>query len=182
MQLSSILFLLSAAISALAYPTAISDPTALYPRDTAEADTTSGPKSAEFACDHANNILGQQLDEMAKLKAQNISIPPYLAGYYSAITSGREAIGCPTVLHVRKRFTPLAEPCDVINEQHERMMVLIDRFQSEKIGVAPFIAGFLSATLDGNKGLGCPPFAKTAADEAVSDEAGGEGSGDVSAR
>ena len=181
MQLSAILLLLSAAISASAYPTAVPDYTFLDPRDAAEADTTSGPESADFACNYADGILSHQIDEIGKLKTQNISIPPYLAGYYSALSSGRDAIGCPTVLPVRKRFTPLAEPCDVIDEQHGRMMVLIQGFQSKNIGVAPFLAGFLSATLDGNKGFGCPPFAQTAADEAVANEADGEGSDDASA-
>ena len=149
-------------------------------RDAAESNTTTtGPKSAAYACDSGNNILNEQLSEMARLKAQNISVPPYLAGYYTAISSGRQAIGCPDTLPVRRReFTPLEEPCDVINEQHDRMMVLIDRFEKDNIGVAPFIAGFFSATLDGNKALGCVPFTGKGAVAPVVEGAAGGNAGD----
>ena len=46
-------------------------------------------------------------------------------------------------------------------------MVLVNRFEAEHIGVAPFIAGFLSATLDGHKGLGCPPLTGPATEVAA---------------
>ena len=53
-------------------------------------------------------------------------------------------------------------------------MVLIDRFQKENIGVAPFIAGFLSASLDEHHALGCPPFTGKGADTPVPDVAASE--------
>lgn len=170
MQLTSILLFLSATACASAFPALIET------RDAAEANgTTSGPKPAAFACEQGNNILSEQLAEMAKLKAQNISVPPYLAGYYTAVSAGRQSIGCPGTLPVRRRdFTPKQEPCDVIIEQHDRMMALIDRFEKEKIGVAPFIAGFFSATLDGNKALGCVPFTGRGAVAPVVDAGAGD--------
>lgn len=54
------------------------------------------------------------------------------------------------------------------------MMALIDRFEQEKIGVAPFIAGFFSATLDGNKALGCVPFTGRGAVAPVVDAGAGD--------
>ena len=60
------------------------------------------------------------------------------------------------------------DPCDVVNEQHERMMELVNKFQGEDITIAPYITGFLSATVDGNVGLGCPPFSGSASETAGS--------------
>ncbi len=181
MQLPSILLLVSAAVSASAYPAATDDSSAIEGRDAAEASTNTGPKDAAFACNQANNIVSEQIAELAKLKAKNISVPPYLSGYYTAINSERSAIGCPEALVVRKRsFTPLQEPCDVLNDQHERMLELIDRFQKDNIGVAPFISGFLSATLDEKNALGCGPFTGTAADEPVVDAEAADNDEDVS--
>ena len=45
------------------------------------------------------------------------------------------------------------------------MVVLIERFQKDEISIAPFLAGFLSATVDANKGLGCPAFTASMADD-----------------
>lgn len=171
MHLTSIILFLSAtAISVSAHPAAI-------PAIQARGSTnTTGLKDAHFACDAANEIIGQQLAEMTKLKAQAIPIPPYLSGYYTAINSGRQEIGCPGSIPIGKRqFTPRMQPCDVINGQHERMMVLVNRFETDKIGVAPFIAGFLSATLDGHKGLGCPPLTGPATEAAAASKGGAAG-------
>ena len=173
MHLTSFLLLLaSTAVFASPYPVVSEKSTTIEPRAAAGANsTTTGPKGAKFACDHSNVILSQQVAEMAKLKEANIGIPPYLAGYYSAINSGHQAIGCPAINVAKPQsqmeIVPLQEPCDVINEQHGRMMVLINRFQKDSISVAPYIAGFVSATVDGNKGLGCPPFTPSAADAPV---------------
>ena len=52
------------------------------------------------------------------------------------------------------------------NEQHGRMMALVDRFSKEKIGVAPFLAGFLSGAQDAHKAFDCPPFTTTTTDAA----------------
>ncbi len=54
-------------------------------------------------------------------------------------------------------------------------MVLVNRFETDKIGVAPFIAGFLSATLDGHKGLGCPPLTGPATEAAAASKGGAAG-------
>lgn len=157
MQFTSIILFLSAAVSASALPGA------LQARQAAGANETDGQNLATLACNTAGEIITNQIAEMSKLKAQNISIPPYLAGYYSAINSGRQEIGCPGSISISARdFTPLKGPCEVINEQHERMMALVNRFEADKISVAPFIAGFLSATFDGNKGLKCPAFTGSA--------------------
>ena len=154
MQLPSIIvLLLSTTVSVSAFPAAI------------EARDTTGPKSADSACDHSGGILGQQLAEMAKLKAQNISIPPYLAGYYSALNSEQEEIGC--LGTVSGQSTPNRDPCEVTNEQLERMMEVVDRSQKNDIGVAPFIAGFLSAAQDEHKAFGCPAFTSKATDASV---------------
>ena len=180
MHLKSIILLLSAtAITVSARPGAMPAIQARQAQGTSNT-TTTGPKDAKFACDTANQIIGQQIAEMAKLKAEDIPIPPYLAGYYTAINSGRQEIGCPGSIHIGKKrdsFTPLAQPCDVINDQHERMMVLVNRFGEEHIAVAPFIAGFLSATLDGHTGLGCPPLTGPATEAAA---AGMGGAADAS--
>lgn len=158
MQLTSIILFLSAAISASAYPGAVQARQA--------AEPTAEPKGADFACAHASMIVSQQIAEMSKLKAQNISVPPYLAGYYTAINSGRQEIGCEGSISLDKRETK--EPCDVVNDQHGRMMELVNKFEAESIPVAPFIAGFLSATLDGHAALSCPPFTGSAAEVGVS--------------
>ena len=165
MQLTSIVLILSAAVSASAFPSA------LWAR--ASNNTASLPK-AEAACGTAHAIIGQQFAEMANLKEQKIPVPAYLAGYYTAINSGRQEIGCPGSISVGKReeTTALKDPCDVIDEQHERMQVLVNRFESENIPVAPFIAGFLSATLDGHEGLKCPPFTGPATEAAGTSNAG----------
>lgn len=104
---------------------------------------------------------------MSKLKAQNITIPSYLSGYYTAINSGIEEVGCPALSLGKRGFAPNKQPCDVINKEHERMMVLVNRFVADGISVAPFIAGFLSATLDGHKALSCPPFTGSATEAAT---------------
>ena len=162
MQPTAIILLLCAAISASAYPGA------LQARQAAGANSTTGPKGMDFACDHASQIIDEQIAQMAKLKAEKIGVPPYLAGYYSALNSGREEIGCPGAIPLgRRETTPTKEPCDVVNDQHERMMVLVNRFEAEHIVIAPFIAGFLSATLDGQRGLSCPPFSGPASEAAA---------------
>lgn len=161
MQFTSIILFLSAAVSASALPGA------LQVRQAAGTNGTASHSIAAVACNTAGEIIKNQFAEMSKLKAQNISIPPYLAGYYSAINSGRQEIGCPGSIAISARdFTPLKGPCEVIKEQHERMMVLVNRFEANQISVAPFIAGFLSATLDGNKGLKCPSFTGSASNAA----------------
>ncbi|KAL9069040.1 MAG: hypothetical protein Q9161_005798 [Pseudevernia consocians] len=166
MQLTSIISLLSAtAVSVSALPGAFHT---IQARQAAGSNNTTGPKDANFACDTAYKVVTQQIAEMSKLKAQDIPIPGYLSGYYTAINSGRQEIGCPGAITVGKRqFVPSRKPCDVLNEQHERMMVLVNRFEADHIGVAPFIAGFLSATLDGHKGLGCPPLTGPATEVAA---------------
>ena len=166
MQLTSVILFLSAtAVSVSALPGALP---IIKERQASGANSTTSPKSAGFACDHAGEIIGQQLAEMKKLKAQNIDIPPYLAGYYTAINSGRQEIGCPGPIPIGKRdFTPIKQPCDIINEQHERMMELVNRFEAENISVAPFIAGFFTATLDGHSALSCPPFTGPATEAAA---------------
>lgn len=163
MQLTSIIVLLSGALSASAFPGK------LLARQAEEAKNSTGPANADFACNQADGIIQHQFAEISKLKAGNISVPPYLAGYYSAIDSGRREIGCPGSNPFGRRDTAaLKEPCDVVNDQHERMMVLVNKFVADKIGIAPYIAGFLSATLDGQKGLGCPPFTGPATEAALS--------------
>ena len=165
MQLTSlVLFLSTGATSVSAFPGAFPR---LQTRQEAATNETTGPKNASFACDHSHNLVSTQLDQMTRLKADKISVPPYLAGYYTAINSGRQEIGCPDDTTVKRDVTPIQEPCDVVNDQHERMMVLINKFDTEGIAVAPFIAGFLSATLDGNKALSCPTFTGPATEEAV---------------
>ena len=106
---------------------------------------------------------------MAKLKARKIPIPPFLSGYYSATNGIIEEIGCPGVpLALGERsFKAKKEPCDVVNEQHERMMKLINGFDGREIGIPPYLAGFLSATIDGHTALLCPPFSGPATDVAV---------------
>lgn len=150
MQLTSIILLLSATVSVSALPAALE---ALADIDARDA---TGPASIESACDQSNSILSQQFDEMTKLKEQNIAIPPFLAGYYSAITNGRQEMGCPGTIPARKRqSTPKKTPCDVINGQLKTMTAQVNKFQKNNIGIAPYIAGFLSAAQDGHKALGC---------------------------
>ena len=133
-------------------------PCALEVRDAADT-----PDAAE-ACKESSYIIRDQLAQMAELKAQDISIPPYLAGYYSAISSGRQEIGCPNSLCIdAHEFTPKKQPCDVIDEQHGRMMVLTEGFRNESISAPPFIAGFLAAVQDGYFVLRCPPYTDTTA-------------------
>lgn len=166
MQLTSVVLVLSAVVSASAYPGA------LQARQTLNI---TGPKDANFACDRGLNLVSKRLEEITRLKAQNITVPPYLAGYFSAVRSELEDIGCPDSLPIRKRqITPKNEPCDVINSQYERMMERVNRFKAGNISVAPYIAGFLSATIDGNKGLSCLPLTGSASKPAtnISDSEG----------
>lgn len=46
-------------------------------------------------------------------------------------------------------------------------MQLINGFDAGDIGIAPFLAGFLSATVDGHTALLCPPFSGPATEVAV---------------
>lgn len=118
---------------------------------------------------------------MSRLRGFNITIPPYLAGYYTAIDDGLEEIGCPGHVSLgRRESTALRLPCDVVNEQHERMMLLVNGFEANNIGIAPFIAGFLSATLDGNKALGCSPFTGPASEAGAARVANSSNSTDSS--
>lgn len=163
MQPTSIILFLSAFISVSGYPGAF------QARQAVASGNPASPKSAEFACAHSSKIVSQQIAQMSKLKAQNISIPPYLAGYYTAINSGRQEIGCQGSISLAQRDTKaLKEPCDVVNDQHERMMELVNKFEAEKIPVAPFIAGFLTATEDGHGALSCLPFTGPATEAGLS--------------
>ena len=153
MHFNSILLFLAAAVSASARPGSHRSAQA------AGANSATGPKSAIFACAHADKIANREMQEMARLKAENISIPGYLAGYYTGVNSERREIGCPgSKLDSKRNFTPLKAPCDVLNEQHERMMELINAFAADDIPIAPFISGFFTAAVDQNKGIGCLPF------------------------
>ena len=157
MQFTSNILFLFAAVSASAVPAA------LQVREAAAADDTHLKEVVTLACNTASEIITGQLAEISKLKAKNIAIPPYLAGYYSAIDSGRQEIGCPGSIAITARdVTTLKEPCEVINSQYERMNTLVNRFTTNEISVAPWIAGFLSAVMDGHKGLKCPAFTETA--------------------
>lgn len=150
MQLTSIVLLLSATVSVSALPATLEALADIDARDTA------GPSSIDSACDQSNRILSEQFGEITKLQEQNIAIPPFLAGYYSAITSGRQEMGCPGTIPARKRQSkPKKNPCEVINGQLETMTAQVNKFQKNNIGVAPYIAGFLSAAQDGQKALGC---------------------------
>lgn len=164
MQLISIaVLLLSATVSVSALPAALEALADIDARD------TSGPKNTDNACDQSSSILSQQFGEMTKLKEQKIAIPPFLAGYYSAITSGRQEMGCPGTILARKRqSTPKKDPCEVINRQLETMMAQVNKFQKNNIGVAPYIAGFLSAAQDGHKALGCAAVASKTIDSSGS--------------
>ena len=167
MQLPSItLLLFSTAVSVSSLPAAVNT---LEAQDTAPNASGSTPKGADFACPHADQIVATQLAEMAKLKAKRIPIPPFLSGYYSAINGGIEEIGCPDApIGLEERsFQAKREPCDVVNDQHERMMKLINGFDGREIGIPPYLAGFLSATVDGHAALLCPPFSGPATDVAV---------------
>ena len=62
----------------------------------------------------------------------------------------------------------MKDMCDVVNEQHERIMVMVNNFEAENISVAPYIAGFLTATLDGLEGLGCHAFTGPATEASLS--------------
>ena len=46
-------------------------------------------------------------------------------------------------------------------------MKLINGFDGREIGIPPYLAGFLSATVDGHAALLCPPFSGPATDVAV---------------
>lgn len=48
----------------------------------------------------------------------------------------------------------------MVNEQHKRIIVLVREFEAENISVMLHIAGYWTATLDGQEGLGFPPFYK----------------------
>lgn len=164
MQLTYVVVLLSGAFSASALPRKLEvrqiDP---------DTTVSNGRANADFACSQASKIVTTQVAEIAKLKAEGVSVPPYLAGYFSAIDSGRQEIGCPGTSSLDSQSTVTTkDPCDVVNDQHERMMALVTKFQEEDIAVAPYIAGFLAATLDGNQGLGCPPFSGPATEAALS--------------
>ena len=167
MQLTSItLLLFSTAVPITAAPAAVNR---LEVRETAANTNGSTPKGADFACPHSAQIVANQLAEMAQLKAKKIPIPPFLSGYYSAINGGIEEIGCPDapIALEERSFKANREPCDVVNDQHERMMKLINGFDASEIGIAPYLAGFLSATIDGHTALLCPPFSGPATDVAV---------------
>ena len=179
MQFSSItLFLLSNAVSVTAAPAAVNT---LEARKTAASTSGSTPKGADFACPHSAQIVADQLAEMAQLRAKKIPIPPFLSGYYSAINGGIEEIGCPgaPVALDERSFKANREPCDVINEQHERMMKLINGFDASEIGIAPYLAGFLSATIDEHAVLLCPPFSGPATDVAVAAKYSGASASDT---
>ncbi|KAF6218260.1 hypothetical protein HO133_006222 [Letharia lupina] len=172
MQLTSIALFLSAAVSVSALPATLQARQAA-----AGAHSTTGPKSAKVACDRSSKSISRQIAEMSKLMASNISVPPYLAGYYTAIDDERQEIGCPGAVSLGKReFTPNKEPCDVNNGQNERMTALVIRFEADQIAVAPFVAGFMSAVLDEHKGLGCPPFTGPGSEAAAARIAGASNS------
>ena len=167
MQFPSItLLLFSTAVSVSSLPAALNT---LEARDTAASTSASTPKGADFACPHATQIVATQIAEMAKLRARKIPVPPFLAGYYSAISSGSEEIGCPgaPITLGSRSYKVKREPCDVVKEQHERMMKLINGFDGREIGIPPYLAGFLSATVDGHAALSCPPFSGLATEVAV---------------
>ena len=86
--------------------------------------------------------------------------------------------GAPVALEERS-FKAKKEPCEVVNEQHERMMKLINGFDSSEIGIAPYLAGFLSATIDGHAALSCPPFSGPATDVAVAAKYAGASASDA---
>ena len=65
-------------------------------------------------------------------------------------------------------------------------MKLMNGFDAKDVGIAPYLAGFLSATVDGHAALLCPPFSGPATEVAVaakydrasaSDDAQRDGSG-----
>ncbi|KAF6227652.1 hypothetical protein HO173_012092 [Letharia columbiana] len=172
MQLTSIALFLSAAVSVSALPATLQARQAA-----AGAHSPTGPISAKVACDRSNKSISHQIAEMSKLKASNISVPAYLAGYFAAIDDERQELGCPGTISLGKReFTPNKEPCDVNNGLNERMTAVVNRSEADQIAVAPFVAGFLSAVLDVHKGLGCPPFSGPASEAAAARIAGASNS------
>ena len=58
-------------------------------------------------------------------------------------------------------------------------MKLVNGFDSREIGIAPYLSGFLSATVDGHAALMCPPFSGPATDVAVAAKYDGAAHSDV---
>ena len=164
MQLTSIaVLLLSATVSVSALPAALEALADIDARD------ITGPKNTDSACNHTDSLLSQQFGEISKLKEQNIAIPPFLSGYYSAVSSGRQEMGCPGTIPMSKRqSTSKKDPCEVINGQLETMTAQVNKFQKNNIGIAPYIAGFMSAAQDGHQAFGCAAGANKMIDSSVS--------------
>ena len=57
-------------------------------------------------------------------------------------------------------------------------MKLINGFDASEISIAPYLAGFLSATIDGHAALSCAPFSGPATEVAVADKYDGASASD----
>lgn len=68
----------------------------------------------------------------------------------------------------KRQSTSKKDPCEVINGQLETMTAQVNKFQKNNIGVAPYIAGFMSAAQDGQQAFGCAAGASKTTDPSVS--------------